>query len=119
MQTNRMNTKTKTCPKCSTEHTKPGKFCSRACANSRQWNEEQKKVFSEKQAAYMAREESEEHRYKKSIQTQMLQRAGIMGTGGLVEDAEDIMTNPDDYFFVPPRDDGDNFSDGNDYWETV
>jgi hypothetical protein len=114
-----MSTKTKTCPKCSTEHTKPGKFCSRACANSRQWNTEQKKVFSEKQAAYMAREESEEHRYKKSIQTQMLQRAGIMGTGGLVEDAEDIMTNPDDYFFVPPRDDGDNFSDGNDYWETV
>ena len=67
----------------------------------------------------MARDESEEHRYKKSIQTQMLQRAGIMGTGELVEDAEDIMTNPDDYFFVPPRDEGDNFSDGNDYWETV
>ena len=114
-----MSTKTKTCPKCGTEHTKPGKFCSRACANSRQWNAEQKKVFSEKQAAYMARDESEEHRYKKSIQTQMLQRAGIMGTGELVEDAEDIMTNPDDYFFVPPRDEGDNFSDGNDYWETV
>jgi hypothetical protein len=110
---------TKTCPKCSTVHSKPGTFCSRACANSRQWNEEQKKVFSEKQAAYMSREESEEHRYKKSIQTQMLQRAGIMGTGGLVEDAEDIMTNPDDYFFVPPRDEGDNFSDGNDYWEAV
>lgn len=25
----------KTCPKCSIEHTKPGKFCSRTCANSR------------------------------------------------------------------------------------
>ena len=67
----------------------------------------------------MAREESEEHRYKKSIQSKMLQKAGIMGTGGLAEDSEDIMTNPDDYFFVPPRDDGDNFSDGNDYCETV
>jgi endogenous inhibitor of DNA gyrase (YacG/DUF329 family) len=110
---------TKTCPKCGTAHNKPGTFCSRACANSRQWNEEQKKVFSEKQTAYMAREESEEHRYKKSIQTQMLQKAGIMGNGGLAEDAEDIMTNPDDYFFVAPRDEGDNFSDGNDYWETV
>jgi endogenous inhibitor of DNA gyrase (YacG/DUF329 family) len=110
---------TKTCPKCGTAHSKPGTFCSRACANSRQWNEEQKKVFSEKQTEYMAREESEEHRYKKSIQSRMLQKAGIMGNGGLVEDAEDIMTNPDDYFFVPPRDEGDNFSDGNDYWETV
>ena len=110
---------TKTCPKCGTAHSKPGTFCSRACANSRQWNEAQKKVFSEKQTEYMAREESEEHRYKKSIQSRMLQKAGIMGNGGLVEDAEDIMTNPDDYFFVPPRDEGDNFSDGNDYWETV
>lgn len=110
---------TKTCPKCGTVHSKPGTFCSRACANSRQWTEEHKKVFSEKQTEYMAREESEEHRYKKSIQTRMLQKAGIMGNGGPVEDAEDIMTNPDDYFFVPPRDEGDNFSDGNDYWETI
>ena len=109
----------KTCPKCGTEHNKPGKFCCRACANSRQWTEEHKKVFSEKQAAYMAREESEEHRYKKSIQTAMLKRAGIMGTAKPLEDPEDIMTNPDDYFFVPPRDEGDNFSDGNDFWEVV
>jgi len=109
----------KTCPKCGTEHSKPGKFCSRACANSRQWTEEQKQVFSEKQAAYMAREESEGHRYKKSIQSSMLKRAGIMGTAKPIEDPEDIMTNPDDYFFVPPRDEGDNFSDGNDFWEVV
>ena len=67
----------------------------------------------------MAREESEEHRYKKSIQTAMLKRAGIMGTAKPLEDPEDIMTNPDDYFFVPPRDEGDNFSDGNDFWEVV
>ena len=32
----------KLCPKCSTEHTKPGIFCSRKCANSRVWTEEQK-----------------------------------------------------------------------------
>lgn len=110
---------TKNCPKCGIEHKKPGKFCSRACANSREWKDEHKQLFSERQAAYMAREESEEHRAKKSIQTKMLVRAGIMGTGEAVEDPEDVMTNPDDYFFVPPRDEGDNFSDGNDYWETV
>lgn len=67
----------------------------------------------------MAREESEGHRYKKSIQSSMLKRAGIMGTAKPIEDPEDIMTNPDDYFFVPPRDEGDNFSDGNDFWEVV
>jgi hypothetical protein len=78
-------------------------------------------VFSEKQAAYMARDESEEHRAKKSIQTRMLLAAGKMGMSNAepIDDPEDIMTNPDDYFFVAPRDEGDNFSDGQDYWEAV
>ena len=67
----------------------------------------------------MAREESEEHRYKKSLQTSMLLKAGKMGSGEIPEDADEIMTNPDDYFFVAPRDEGDNFSDGSDYWEVV
>ena len=30
----------KQCPKCGTEHDKPGKFCSRKCANSRSWTTE-------------------------------------------------------------------------------
>ena len=30
----------KTCPKCESLHDKPGKFCSRKCANSRQFSEE-------------------------------------------------------------------------------
>lgn len=30
----------KNCPKCNTEHNKPGTFCSRSCANSRTWSEE-------------------------------------------------------------------------------
>ena len=32
----------KTCPKCGAEHSKPGVFCSRKCANSRFWSEEDK-----------------------------------------------------------------------------
>jgi len=32
----------KQCPKCPTIHTKPGIYCSRSCANSRQWSEEDK-----------------------------------------------------------------------------
>lgn len=32
----------KSCPKCGSEHSKPGAFCSRKCANSRTWNEEDK-----------------------------------------------------------------------------
>lgn len=30
----------KKCPKCSSEHEKPGKFCSQSCANSRVWTPE-------------------------------------------------------------------------------
>jgi hypothetical protein len=30
----------KKCPKCNTEHNKAGKFCSRSCANSREWTAE-------------------------------------------------------------------------------
>jgi hypothetical protein len=30
----------KICPKCNVQHNKPGKFCSRACANSRAWTAE-------------------------------------------------------------------------------
>jgi hypothetical protein len=37
----------KNCPKCNTEHNKSGIFCSRSCANSRQWTEEDKKKKSE------------------------------------------------------------------------
>ena len=32
--------KIKICPKCGIEHEKEGKFCSRKCANSRTWTEE-------------------------------------------------------------------------------
>ena len=37
----------KICPKCGVEHEKNGIFCSRACANSRNWTEEDKKRKSE------------------------------------------------------------------------
>ena len=110
----------KDCPKCGTLHSKPGKFCSRACANSRQWTEDHKKIFSEKQAAYMARDESEEHRAKKSIQTAMLHKVGRMGYSKASEDPEDVMTNPDDYFIIAPRIDIDGkFVEDGDLWEEV
>jgi len=112
-------TKTKTCPKCGTQHNKPGKFCTRACANSRQWSEEQKQVFSEKQKDYMARDESEYHRYKKSVQTSMLIKTGTMGNGLATERLEDVMTDPEDYFIVPPRVDDDRYSEDGDMWEIV
>ena len=32
----------KTCPKCSAEHSKPGIYCSRKCANSREWSADDK-----------------------------------------------------------------------------
>ncbi len=109
---------TKSCPKCGTEHEKPGKFCSRACANSRQWTAEHKKVFSEKQKEYMARDESEEHRWKKSIQTSMLLKTGVMGNGLATERLEDVMTDPEDYIVMPPDED-EYRVEGGDIWENV
>ena len=32
----------KTCPKCNTLHSKPGIFCTRTCANSRAWSDQDK-----------------------------------------------------------------------------
>ena len=37
----------KLCPKCNKEHDKTGTYCSRTCANSRTWTEEDKKRKSE------------------------------------------------------------------------
>jgi hypothetical protein len=67
----------------------------------------------------MARDESEEHRYKKSIQTRMLIKTGTMGNGLATERLEDVMTDPDDYFLLPPRDDHNKFIEGGDIWEIV
>lgn len=67
----------------------------------------------------MARDESEYHRYKKSIQTSMLIKTGTMGNGLATERLEDVMTDPDDYFLLPPRDDHDKFVEGGDIWEIV
>lgn len=36
----------KNCPKCGNEHEKNGRFCSRSCANSRTWSDEDKKKKS-------------------------------------------------------------------------
>jgi hypothetical protein len=67
----------------------------------------------------MARDESEYHRYKKSIQTNMLLKTGAMGNALATERAEDVMTDPDDYFLVPPSNDLDKFVEDGDIWEIV
>jgi hypothetical protein len=76
-------------------------------------------VFSEKQKDYMARDESEYHRYKKSVQTSMFIKTGTMGKGLATERLEDVMTDPDDYFLLPPREEHDKFVEGGDIWEIV
>ena len=58
----------------------------------------------------MARDESEYHRYKKSVQTSMFIKTGTMGKGLATERLEDVMTDPEDYFIVPPRVDDDRYS---------
>ena len=39
--------KTKTCPKCGTEHNKRGEYCSRSCGNSRAHTKQQKQKMAE------------------------------------------------------------------------
>ena len=67
----------------------------------------------------MARDESKYHRYKKSVQTSMLIKTGTMGNGLATERLEDVMTDPEDYFIVPPRVDDDRYSEDGDMWEIV
>jgi len=49
----------------------------------------------------------------------MLIKTGTMGNGLATERLEDVMTDPDDYFLLPPRDDHDKFIEGGDIWEIV
>ena len=44
----------KSCPKCNTQHDKPGIFCSRKCANSRTWTDEAKQAKSIALKKYIA-----------------------------------------------------------------
>lgn len=48
----------KACPKCKTKHEKKGTFCSRACANSRTWTEEDKQKKRESVNKYYATDNS-------------------------------------------------------------
>jgi hypothetical protein len=58
----------KYCPKCNSEHTKPGRFCCRSCANSRIFTEEIKNKTRQTMLGYGAgRNLSEETKAKISI----------------------------------------------------
>lgn len=48
----------KTCPKCKAKHEKKGTFCSRACANSRTWTDEDKQKKRESVNKYYATDKS-------------------------------------------------------------
>lgn len=52
----------KTCPKCQAPHNKPGTFCSRSCANSREWSEEtlRKRAASNRKARAMMSADAQE-----------------------------------------------------------
>lgn len=96
----------KTCPRCNALHTRRGIFCSRSCANSRQWTDEHKKVFSDKQRQYMAQdnEQVELHKWK---------LAGVALYAGAVKldkfnEEEDTK---EDFFMVPELNDVDELTE--------
>jgi hypothetical protein len=49
----------------------------------------------------------------------MLIKTGTMGNGLATERLEDVMTDPEDYFIIPPRVDDDRYSEDGDMWEVV
>ena len=56
----------KHCPRCGTQHTKPGLFCSRSCANVREHSDLDKINKSISVAAYYKTEAAETHKWKLS-----------------------------------------------------
>lgn len=50
--------KQKACPKCGTMHDKSGQYCSRTCANSRSWSEDDKQKKRESVNKYYATADS-------------------------------------------------------------
>lgn len=69
----------KTCPKCKSIHNKKGVFCSRKCANSREWSEEHKKKVSKicKQSEKVKLANSNPE--KKRIISEAVKKQGILG----------------------------------------
>lgn len=56
----------KDCPKCNKQHSNAGVYCSRSCANSRQWSDESKKKRGEKLKQFIAENPSwKENQLKK------------------------------------------------------
>ncbi len=45
--------KEKTCPKCSTKHTKRGEFCSRSCGNQKKHTKQTRQLLSQKQTEWL------------------------------------------------------------------
>ena len=146
MRTKETNTKKtneiveKNCEKCGKLYTTNGRFCSIQCKNSRTWTEAHKKIFSDRQRAYMAREESLAHREKRRLQLYLLWDTGLIGRVRKErkndvpyvydENEEDyiampyeekkkhISINPDEYYLIPFNDSDLQVDDG-DIWEEV
>lgn len=71
----------------------------------------------------MASERAEDHKAKRALQMQLLHTAGLLNNDPLVRqsiDRDEVLTNPDDYFFAPPEpDDVSSFVQDGDYWEEI
>lgn len=68
-------TNMKYCPKCNSTHEKSGLFCSRSCANSRSWTEEQNKSRSDKLTGRnTAAKNTDWDKWRESIKKSYLQK---------------------------------------------
>lgn len=76
----------KICPKCEIEHDRPGKFCSRKCANSRTYTPELKERRRIDQKKHMATPQGQ----------QQLERIKIGVSDGFEKYREEKYYDPDD-----------------------
>lgn len=73
----------KTCPKCNITHNKRGKFCSRTCANSRCWSEEDKLKKSQSAKDYLNSLEPEDLRNVKDRMIENANKCNLAKPSGL------------------------------------
>lgn len=90
----------KICPRCKTPHIKPGVFCSRSCANARQWTDEHKKIFSERQRQYMAQDNEQVELHKWKL-VGVAQYAGAVRLDKFNEEED----SKEDFFMLPELND--------------
>ena len=101
----------KDCPKCGAKHEKKGRFCSKSCAQSRNFTPEQRAVYAQKQKEYLKTERGQN-------QKRRMEEAASDYAEKKSEESAPPVTEYDTPFDIVRHAD-DVFDRDNDNWEEV